>query len=97
MAPIAEPVDLLLANLPYIPSAAVADTPQRRRVSSRHLPSTAARTALSVIRRLIEQLPVVLNAGGVSFLEIGADQADSAREAAAALGDELAHSIYTTT
>lgn len=75
------PADVLVANLPYIPSDVVP-----------HLPSAASfepmaaldggPDGLTHIRRLVAQLPVALAAHGVALLEIGADQGAAVTAAA---------------
>jgi release factor glutamine methyltransferase len=67
------PFDLLLANLPYIPSADVPTLP----VAASFEPVVAldgGPDGLSIIRRLLDRLPEVLAPGGVALLEIGSDQ-----------------------
>lgn len=76
----AEPVDLVLANLPYIPTEIVPELP----VAASFEPVAAldgGPDGLSVIRRLLKQLPEGLSPAGICMLEIGADQADSIRAA----------------
>ena len=73
-------VNLIIANLPYIPSRVVDDLPV-----SRHEPRLAldgGADGLDVVRRLLEQAQHVMLTAGLLLLEIGADQG----EAAAALG-----------
>ena len=48
-----------------------------RRRSSRPWPSTAGRTASTVIGRLLDRLPDALADDGVALLEIGADQGEA--------------------
>lgn len=72
------PTDVLLANLPYVPSAELPRLP----VAASFEPATAldgGPDGLAVIRRLLAHLPPVMAAGGVAVLEIGADQADALR------------------
>jgi len=76
----------LLANLPYIPTDDVPKLPRAASFEPRSA-LDGGRDGLSVIRRLIGQLPVALNPGGISLLEIGSEQAQPARDAAHALGD----------
>ena len=76
--PTAQPVDLLLANLPYIPTDAVPTLPSRGQLRARDLRSTAVADGLDLIRRLMAQLPRVLTQAGIALLEIGSDQADAA-------------------
>ncbi|HEX8939965.1 MAG TPA: peptide chain release factor N(5)-glutamine methyltransferase [Candidatus Limnocylindrales bacterium] len=82
--PAGEVADLVLANLPYVPSAEVDHLP----VAASFEPRAAldgGPDGLIEIRRLLERLPDALAAGGTAFLEIGADQA----EAVAALVADL--------
>lgn len=78
------PVDLLLANLPYIPSELLPDLP----VATSFEPAGAldgGRDGLDLIRRLMRRLPDVLADGGAALLEIGGDQAELTEAAAAKL------------
>lgn len=75
------PVDLLLANLPYIPSSSLPDLP----VAASFEPAGAldgGPDGLGVIRRLLSSLPQVVAAGGAALLEIGADQGQAVTAAA---------------
>ncbi len=68
-------VDLLLANLPYIPSPVLPDLP----VAASFEPVTAldgGTDGLDVIRRLLAGLPEALAPSGTALLEIGGDQAE---------------------
>jgi release factor glutamine methyltransferase len=70
------PVDVLAANLPYIPSAEVDRLP----IAASFEPRAAldgGSDGLDVIRRLLDRLAEVLAPDGVAFLEIGSDQADA--------------------
>jgi release factor glutamine methyltransferase len=67
------PVDLLVANLPYIPSALLPDLP----VAASFEPAGAldgGADGLAVIRRLLPSLPDVLDTRAAALLEIGGDQ-----------------------
>lgn len=69
------PFDLVLANLPYVRSDAMAGLP----VATSFEPLLAldgGADGLDVIERLLGQLPEHLADGGLALLEIGADQAD---------------------
>lgn len=77
------PIDLVVANLPYIPSAVVPTLP----VAASFEPAAAldgGDDGLAVIRRLLPELPAVVVPGGVALLEIGSDQTAALREAAGA-------------
>ena len=70
------PFDLVLANLPYVPSA---DVP-RLAVAASFEPAVAldgGADGLSVVGRLVEGLPDALAPGGLALLEIGSDQEDA--------------------
>jgi release factor glutamine methyltransferase len=72
------PFDMVLANLPYIPSGMVDHLP----VAASFEPRSAldgGPDGLSVIRRLLDRLPGTLADGGVALLEIGADQSEAIR------------------
>jgi release factor glutamine methyltransferase len=72
---VGEPFDVIVANLPYIPSAAVDRLP----IAASFEPRSAldgGPDGLSVIGRLIDRLADVLVPSGVAILEIGADQAE---------------------
>lgn len=69
------PVDLLLANLPYIPSATMASLPR----SVGFEPEAAldgGTDGLDVIGRLLPHLPNALRPAGSALLEFGSDQED---------------------
>jgi release factor glutamine methyltransferase len=71
--------DVVIANLPYVTSAEVAAGSG----SLRYEPPSATDggvDGMDVIRRLLEQLPTRLAAGGVALLEVGDGQADVIRE-----------------
>jgi release factor glutamine methyltransferase len=78
------PFDLVLANLPYVPSEAVEHLPVAASFEPR-LALDGGPDGLAVIRRLFARLPEVLADGGAALLEIGGDQAESAVAAAAEL------------
>ena len=66
--------DLVLANLPYIPSGDIAGLPIAASFEPRHALDGGS-DGLAVIRDLIALLPDVLARHGTAFLEIGAGQA----------------------
>jgi release factor glutamine methyltransferase len=79
------PADLLVANLPYIPSAVVPTLP----VAASFEPQLAldgGTDGLAVIRRLLPQLDDALADDGVALLEIGSDQVQ-------ALGSDVAATL----
>ena len=81
--PEAAPVDLLLANLPYIPSGALAGLPAEVRAEPA-IALDGGPDGMDLIHRLLAGLPGVLLPGGRALLEMGADQADLMTAAVAA-------------
>jgi release factor glutamine methyltransferase len=78
------PFDVVLANLPYIPSAEVDRLPVAASFEPR-LALDGGPDGLGVIRRLLDQIPAALADGGVALLEIGWDQGPAVAAAVAAL------------
>lgn len=73
-------LDLILANLPYIPSEEVPTL-----AVSRYEPLLAldgGSDGLVLVRRLLEQAAKLINPGGLTLLEIGAGQGQAAAEIA---------------
>jgi release factor glutamine methyltransferase len=77
------PVDLILANLPYVRSDAIAGLPIAASFEPR-LALDGGADGLDVIRELLARLPDALASDGVGLLEIGADQGDTAPAAVVA-------------
>jgi release factor glutamine methyltransferase len=75
-----QPFDLILANLPYIPSGEIDSLPVAASFEPR-LALDGGTDGLSIVRRLLEALPSALATAGTALLEIGFDQ-DMAVEAA---------------
>lgn len=78
------PFDLILANLPYVRTDAIAGLPIATSFEPR-LALDGGADGLDVIRALLERLPEALTEDGVALFEIGADQGESAPVAAAAV------------
>jgi release factor glutamine methyltransferase len=78
------PFDLVLANLPYIPSDEVPRLPVAASFEPR-LALDGGPDGLAVVRALIARLPESLAPGGLALFEIGSDQAEAALGAAALL------------
>lgn len=77
-------VDLLLANLPYIPTGTMPDLP----VAASFEPARALEggpDGLDVIRRLLPDLPSIVAPAGAALLEIGGDQDEALSKAVAAV------------
>jgi len=86
------PRDLVVANLPYIPTTDLEALPRE----VRHDPPSAldgGPDGLDLIRRLVGDLPRLLRPCGGAVLEIGEDQADEVAELAATAGLGVARRI----
>jgi release factor glutamine methyltransferase len=78
--PDVEPVDLIVANLPYVRTAETPTLP----LAASYEPRVAfdgGDDGLALVRRLLAQLPQRLVADGVVLLEIGSDQAEAMSDA----------------
>jgi release factor glutamine methyltransferase len=74
----AAPVDLLAANLPYVPSAVLPTLP----VAASFEPQSAldgGPDGLKLLRPLLDGLPAALADEGIALLEMGAEHADAVR------------------
>ncbi|MBF6604696.1 MAG: peptide chain release factor N(5)-glutamine methyltransferase [Chloroflexi bacterium] len=76
------PFDVVVANLPYIPTAEIAGLPVAASFEPR-LALDGGPDGLGVIRALLRRLPQTVTEAGVALLEIGADQAAAIVDAAA--------------
>ena len=86
------PWDLVVANLPYIPTADIDDLPEE----VRHDPPEAldgGPDGLDLVRRLVGDLPRLLRPCGGAVLELYEDQADAVAELADAAGLGVARRI----
>jgi release factor glutamine methyltransferase len=89
---VAPPWDLVVANLPYVPSPAMASLP----VEVRCDPASAldgGPDGLDLVRRLLSDLSRVLRVCGGAILELGEDQAEAVAAAARADGLNVARRI----
>jgi release factor glutamine methyltransferase len=75
-----EPVDLVLANLPYLTPEQIASNPQLAAEPRAAL--DGGRDGLGLIRQLLVDAPRVLAPGGAIGLEIDSGQSDAVRELA---------------
>ncbi len=70
------PFDVILANLPYIPSSAVDQLPVAASFEPR-LALDGGTDGLAFIGRLIDRLPDALAPAGVALIEVGSDQGEA--------------------
>jgi len=73
------PFDLILANLPYVTTKAMADLPRATTFEPRAALDGGS-DGLAVIGRLVDRLPGDLAPDGVALLEIGGDQREGVIE-----------------
>lgn len=85
LAPVHEPVDIIAANLPYIPSDVIPTLAPEVRDHEPHAALDGGPDGLRVIARLLSQASHKLVPDGAIILEIGHDQAEALRALAAEL------------
>ena len=83
--PLTPGFDLIVANLPYIPTGEIAGLSADVR-SEPHLALDGGADGLGLVRRLVEKAPGLLLPGGCLALEIGAGQAGATTDLLAAAG-----------
>jgi release factor glutamine methyltransferase len=79
-------VDVLLANVPYVPTAAIAMMPPEARLHEPRVALDGGDDGLDVLRRVAREAPDWLAPGGHLLLEISERQAAAATAALAAHG-----------
>ncbi|MBI5400089.1 peptide chain release factor N(5)-glutamine methyltransferase [Candidatus Saganbacteria bacterium] len=86
LAPLTSPVAMIIANLPYIPTAAIAALQPEVKDWEPREALDGGPDGLTYIRPVIEQAPSHLNSNGYLLLEIGYDQGEKVRSIAEATG-----------
>jgi len=71
-------IDILLANVPYVPTGAIADMPSEARDHEPHVALDGGPDGLAVLRRVAEAAPAWLAPGGSILCETSRDQAADA-------------------
>jgi len=85
-------VDLLVANVPYVPTAAVATMPPESRDHEPRATVDGGPDGLEVVRRLAAAAPAWLAPGGSVLVEVAVEQAPAAVAAFGTAGlDAVAH------
>lgn len=82
-------MDLLAANLPYVPTGALASLPPEVRLHEPSIALDGGPDGLDPLRELLRAVPSGLNRGARVIVEIGMGQANAVRELAAAAGVDL--------
>lgn len=75
-----EPFDILVANLPYIPSARYKTLPREIRDYEPRIALDGGDDGLAVMRRMLAQMQACAKRGAVAFLEISEEQGEGAVE-----------------
>lgn len=83
-------VDVLVANVPYVPTAAIGSMPPESRDHEPRGTVDGGADGLDVLRRLAVLAPDWLAPGGSVYVETGTDQADAAEATLAAAGLDAA-------
>ncbi len=81
--------DLLVANLPYVPTGELASLPPEVRLHEPSIALDGGPDGLDPLRELLRAVPSGLNRGARVLVEIGMGQANAVRALAAAAGVEL--------
>ncbi len=84
--PVTDPVDLVVSNPPYIPSADIEDLMPDVRDHEPRQALDGGADGLDVVRALLADAPEHLSAGGRMLIEIGYDQGPAVRALAEADG-----------
>jgi release factor glutamine methyltransferase len=84
LAPLTQRLDVLVANLPYVTTSALAALEPEVRDHEPSMALHGGADGLDLIRRLLAEAPAHLQPHAVIVLEIGYDQGETARAAAAA-------------
>jgi release factor glutamine methyltransferase len=79
-------LDLLVANLPYVPTGELASLPPEVRLHEPRIALDGGPDGLDPLRDLLHAAPVALNPGARIIVEIGTGQADALRDLVAAAG-----------
>ncbi|MSP79091.1 MAG: peptide chain release factor N(5)-glutamine methyltransferase [Dehalococcoidia bacterium] len=74
LEPLLEPVDLIIANLPYVPEAELPHLQPEVRDHEPHSALTPGGDGTSLNRKLLQQAPKKLRSGGAMFLEFDPPQ-----------------------
>ena len=82
-------IDLLVANLPYVPTGELASLPPEVRFHEPAIALDGGPDGLDPLRELLHAVPSRLNRGARVIVEIGMGQANAVRDLAAAAGVEL--------
>lgn len=74
LEPLVEPIDVLCANLPYVPTSEFEILPEAIRASEPRIAVEGGAMGIELIERLAEQAPAHLSDAAAVILEVGAGQ-----------------------
>jgi release factor glutamine methyltransferase len=80
LAPITDRFDMLVSNLPYIPTGRYSQLPREVRAFEPRLALDGGEDGLAVMRRLVTQIEAHAARGAIVFLEISEEQGKAAAE-----------------
>jgi release factor glutamine methyltransferase len=80
LTPVVEPVDVIVANLPYVSCAEYADLPPDIRLYEPREALLSGADGLDAIRSLLDQAHDRVTPGGAIWLEMGANQGSAVQE-----------------
>jgi len=86
LAPLSEPVDMIVANLPYIADGDMAGLSAEIREYEPGVALAGGEDGLDIVRRLIADAPQRLKPGGAVLVEVAPAQVDALKTWAGALG-----------
>ncbi len=92
--PFAEPIDIITANLPYIPLPRYDRLPLEIRRFEPRVALVGGIDGLSVIRSLLQQIPAHATRAGIVFLEISEEQGKAALDLARAYFPKAAVTLH---
>jgi len=94
LTPVPEPLDLIVANLPYVSRSHLASLPRSITAYEPLSALDGGADGLELIRRLLPQAGKHLHQGGAILLEIGSDQAEAVRSLALEIFPRACINLY---
>jgi release factor glutamine methyltransferase len=77
LAPLLQPVDMIVANLPYVRDDELAGLSEEIKDYEPHIALSGGEDGLDIVRRLIVDAPDKLRAGGAVLIEVAPAQVDT--------------------
>ena len=86
LAPLPQPVDMVVANLPYVRDDELAGLSEEIKDHEPHIALAGGKDGLDIVRRLIVDAPERLKPGGTVLVEVAPAQVDTLKAWAGELG-----------